>query len=61
MKPNPITLAASAFGAAELTIAQLCYDEQNDRLLFISSLDGVRHLVSYSAREWHRLVCAGLG
>ena len=49
VKPNLITLAASAFGAAELTIAQLCYDEQNDRLLFISSLDGVRHLVSYSA------------
>jgi hypothetical protein len=40
VKPNLITLAASAFGAAELTIAQLCYDEQNDRLLFISSLDG---------------------
>ena len=49
VKPNLITLAASAFGAAELTITQLCYDEQNDRLLFISSLDGVRHLVSYSA------------
>ena len=49
MKPNLITLVASEFGAAELTIAQLCYDEQNDRLLFISVLDGVRHLVSYSA------------
>jgi hypothetical protein len=51
VKPNLITLAASAFGAAELTISQLCYDEQNDRLLFISSLDGVRHLVSYSAQS----------
>ena len=61
VKPKLITLAASAFGAAELTISQLCYDEQNDRLLFISSLDGVRHLVSYSAAERHRLVCAGLG
>jgi hypothetical protein len=49
VKPKLITLAASAFGAAELTISQLCYDEQNDRLLFISLLDGVRHLVSYSA------------
>jgi hypothetical protein len=43
VKPNLITLAAGAFGAAELTIAQLCYDEQNDRLLLISVLDGVRH------------------
>jgi hypothetical protein len=49
VKPNLITLAASELGAAELTISQLRYDEQNDRLLFISSLDGVRHLVSYSA------------
>ena len=49
VKPNLITLAASALGAAELTISQLCYDEQNDRLLFISFVDGVRHLVSYSA------------
>jgi hypothetical protein len=51
VKPHLITLAAGAFGAAELTITQLCYDEQNDRLLFISSLDGVRHLVSYSAAD----------
>jgi hypothetical protein len=34
-----------------MTITQLCYDEQNDRLLFISSIDGVRHLVSYSAQS----------
>ena len=32
-----------------MTIGQLCYDEQNDRLLFISVLDSVRHLLSYSA------------
>jgi Putative phage tail protein len=51
VKPKLITLAASEFGAAELTIAQLCYDEQNDRLLFISVLNGVRHLVSYSAQS----------
>jgi hypothetical protein len=49
VKPKLITLAASAFGAAELTITQLCYDEQNDRLLFTTELDGARHLVSYSA------------
>ena len=50
VKPKLITLAANAFGAAELTITQLCYDEQNDRLLFISSLDGVRHLVHTAPR-----------
>jgi hypothetical protein len=49
VKPNLIALDASAFGAALMTITQLCYDEQSDRLLFISLLDGVRHLVSYSA------------
>jgi hypothetical protein len=49
VKPKLVTLAAGDFGAAEMTISQLCYDEQNDRLLFISTLDGVRHLVSYSA------------
>ena len=37
VKPNLITLAASEFGAVTLTCAQLCYDEQNDRLLFIST------------------------
>jgi hypothetical protein len=56
VKPKLITLAASAFGASLMTCTQLCYDEQNDRLLFISVLDGVRHLVSYSAADgivWH--------
>ncbi len=46
-----ITLAAGELGAGTMTATQLCYDEQNDRLLFISVLDGVRHLVSYSAAD----------
>jgi hypothetical protein len=49
VKPTAITLTAASLGASQMTIGNLCYDEQNDRLLFISVLDGVRHLVSYSA------------
>jgi hypothetical protein len=57
VKSNLITLAASELGGTELTISQLCYDEQNDRLLFISSLDGVRHLVSYSSQSGIVCMC----
>jgi hypothetical protein len=49
VKPTAITLTATSLGASQMTIGNLCYDAQNDRLLFISVLDGVRHLVSYSA------------
>jgi hypothetical protein len=52
VKPKLITLAASAFGASEFRILSPCYDEQNDRLIFLIDLDAPgqnRHLVSYSA------------
>src|SRR4029453_6850434 len=51
VKPTAITLTAASLGASQMTIGNLCYDEQNDRLLFVSSLDGVWHLVSYSAQS----------
>jgi hypothetical protein len=50
VKPRVITLAASDFGATQMTLRLRGYDEANDRLLFTTELDGARHLVSYSAK-----------
>ena len=38
-----------------MTIGNLCYDEQNDRILFFTELDSVSHLLAYSKAngvEW---------
>ena len=55
LKPTAITLAAASFGASQMTIGNLCYDEQNDRILFFTELDSVSHLLAYSKAngvEW---------
>jgi hypothetical protein len=55
VKPTAITLTAASLGASQMTIGNLCYDEQNDRILFFTELDSVSHLLAYSKAngvEW---------
>ena len=47
VKPTAITLTAASLGASQMTIGNLCYDEQNDRILFFTELDSVSHLLAY--------------
>jgi hypothetical protein len=59
VKPRVITLAAGVFGATQMTLRLRGYDEENDRLLFTTELDGARHLVSYNAETgivWYVLI-----